>query len=172
MITGKDKMNFKRLNISFGILVLASCFLSFSLITSCGRRADPVLPSYDEKPLKEDAGKDKEGAKEAGETLIKEKAAGAEEPVAVSPDAPADVAAVYTGKSIVLVWKEVLKQGVTSYRVYRSAGEGYLLAGETVSPAFTDRDIVKNKKYLYKITAVGRSESPASEEITVITESE
>ena len=172
MITEKDKINFKCLNINFGILLLASCLLLLTFVTACGRRADPALPSYEEKSLQEDKDKNKKGKKEAGETFIKEKAAGTEEPVVARPDAPAEVAAVYTGKSIVLVWKEVLKQGVTSYRVYRSSGEGYALAGETVSPAFTDRDIVKDKKYIYKITAVGLSESPASEEITVVTESE
>jgi hypothetical protein len=171
--TRKYKINFRCPNISCGILLLTACFLLLTCVTACGRRTDPVLvPSYDEKILKEDTDKNKKGEKEAGETLIKEKAAGTEEPGVARPDAPSEVAAVYTGRSIVLVWKEVLKQGVTSYRVYRSSGEGYVLAGETVSPAFTDRDIAKDKKYFYKITAVGRSESPASEEITVATRSE
>jgi len=151
-------------------ICLFLCLLLLTSLTACGRRADPVLPSYDEKTAEED--KSKKGKKETGESVIKEKAAGTEVPVVALPDAPSEVAAVYTGKSIVLVWKEVLKQGVTSYRVYRSSGEGFVPAGETVSPAFTDRDIVKDKKYIYKITAVGRAESPASEEITVLTESD
>jgi len=166
MLTGKNRIVYKCLNIGFGILLLAS-------ITACGRRGDPVLvPSYDEKTITEEKDKKKESEKEPAESLTKGEALGKEEPEVVTPDAPSEVAAVYTGKSIVLVWNEVLKQGVTSYRVYRSAGESYVLAGETVSPAFTDRDIQKNKKYLYKITAVGRTESHPSEEITVETKGE
>lgn len=122
-----------------------------------------LVPSYEEKIIKEDPGKNNVGKKEPAVT---------EETVTVTPDAPSEVAAVYTGKSVVLVWKEVLKQGVKSYRIYRSAGEGYALAGETVSPAFTDRDITTQKKYTYKITAVGLSESLPSEEITVETKGE
>lgn len=154
-------------------LIICSGILFLAAVTACGRRGDPVLvPSYDEKTLKEDKDKDKEGEKEPAEPLTKDEAAGEEETEVVTPGAPSEVAAVYTGKSVVLVWKEVLKQGVRSYRIYRSAGESYVLAGETVSPAFTDRDIGKHKKYLYKITAVGRLESLPSEEIAVETEGE
>lgn len=160
----KNRLIIKWLRIGFCILLLTSHFSLLTLVTSCGRRGDPVLvPSYEEKIIEEDPGKNKEGKKEPVQT---------EETAAVTPDAPSELAAVYTGKSVVLVWKEVLKQGVKSYRIYRSAGEGYALAGETVSPAFTDRDIEKRKKYIYKITAVGLSESLPSEEITVETEGE
>ncbi len=163
MLTRKNKMIYKCLIIGFGILLLAS-------ITACGRRGDPALvPSYDKETVKEDKDKSKKDEKGPA-SPTKDEAAGKEETEVVTPDAPSEVAAVYTGRSVVLVWKEVLKQGVTSYRIYRSAGKGYLLAGETGSPAFTDRDIEKQKKYFYKITAVGRSESLPSEEITVETE--
>lgn len=149
-------------------LRIGFCILLLTLFTGCGRRGDPVLiPSYDEKTIEQDSGKNKEG-----ETLPGAETAGKEETVVTIPDAPSELVAVYTGKSVVLAWKEVLKQGVTSYRIYRSAGQGYALAGETVSPAFTDRDIEKHKKYFYKITAVGQSESPPSKEITIETEDE
>jgi predicted small lipoprotein YifL len=157
----------------FSILLLISCFLLLTSLTACGRRGDPVLvPIYEENILTDDAGKNKEGEKQPSGSLTKDEAPGREETAAVVPGAPSGLSAVYTGRSIVLVWNEVLKQGVISYRIYRSAGEVYVLAGETVSPAFTDRDIEKHKKYFYKITAVARSESLPSEEITVETEGE
>ncbi len=163
----------KCLNINVSILLLTFYLLLLTSLTACGRRGDPVLvPSYDEKIMKEDAGKNKEGKKEPAESITKDEAPGKEETEVAAPAAPSGVSAVFTGKSIVLVWNEVLKQGVTSYRIYRSAGEGYVFAGETVSPAFTDRDIEKDKKYFYKITAVGRSESLPSEEIAIETEGE
>lgn len=153
-------------------ICLFLCLLLLTSLTGCGRRGDPLLPTYDEKTVHEDSGTDKEQKKEDAGTVPEEKAPDREDTAVVVPDAPTEVAAVHTGKSIVLVWKEVLKQGVTSYRIYRSSGQGYALAGETVSPAFTDRDIEQDKKYFYKITAVGQSESIPSEEITVDTESE
>ena len=161
----KDKIIFKCLNISFSILLL-------TFITACGRRADPFLPSYDEKSHTEDIDKNKQGKKGTGEALIKEDMKKAEESAAASPDAPAAPKAVYTGKSVIITWNEVLKQGVMSYRIYRSSGDGYKLAGETVTPAFTDRDITQGIKYYYKVTAVGLSESIPSEEILVSTENE
>ncbi|RJR18160.1 MAG: hypothetical protein C4581_06720 [Nitrospiraceae bacterium] len=162
----------KCLRIGFCILLLTSHFLLLTSITGCGRRGDPVLPTYDEKAVQEDKGTDKEQKKEDTGIVPDQKAPVKVETAVVVPDAPTEVAAVHTGKSIVLVWKEVLKQGVKSYRIYRSSGQGHVLIAETVSPAFTDRDIVKDKKYIYKITAVGQSESLPSEEITVLTEGE
>jgi len=161
-----------RLKIGFAVLLLTSHFLLLTSLTGCGRRGDPLLPSYEEKAVQEDKGLDKEQKNEDAGAAPEQKAPASEETPVVVPDAPTGVAALHTGKSIVLVWKEVLKQGVTSYRIYRSSGQGYALAGETVSPAFTDRDIEQDKKYFYKITAVGQSESIPSEEITVVTESE
>ncbi len=166
----KDKRIFKCLNISFSILLFTFYFLLFTFITACGRRADPFLPSYDEKSHTEDIDKNKEGKKKTGGALIKEGMKKAEESTAASPDAPTAPKAVYTGKSVIITWDEVLKQGVTSYRIYRSSGDGFKLAGETVTPAFTDRDITQGIKYYYKVTAVGLSESISSEEILVSTE--
>ncbi|MEW6602559.1 MAG: hypothetical protein AB1499_16420, partial [Nitrospirota bacterium] len=105
------------------ILLLTSHFILLTSLTGCGRRGDPVLilaPSYDEKKVEQKTGADDKRKKEDADT------AAGQEPAAVVPDAPTEVAAVFTGKSIVLVWKEVLKQGVTSYRVYRSSGAGYI----------------------------------------------
>lgn len=170
---GEDKIGMRCLNCGVRILLFTLSFLLLTFITACGRRGDPVLvPSYDEKVIEEESGKNKESETEPAAPVTKDETSSKEETGVVTPDAPSEVAAVYTGRSVVLVWKEVLKQGVTSYRVYRSAGEGYALAGNTTSPAFTDRDIEQHKKYFYKITALGQSESLPSEEIAVETEGE
>ena len=88
-------------------LKMGLCILLLALISGCGRRGDPVLiPSYDEKTIEQDSGKNKEG-----ETIPGAETAGKEETVAAIPDAPSELVAVYTGKSVVLAWKEVLKQG-------------------------------------------------------------
>lgn len=154
------------------VLLIAYCLLLIAVFTGCGRRADPFLPSYDDKSHTEDIDKNKDGKKGTGEALIKEDIKRVEDSAAASPEAPAAPAAVYTGKSIVLTWNEVLEQGVMSYRIYRASGDGYKLAGETVTPAFTDRDITQGIKYYYRVTAVGQSESLPSEEILVSTENQ
>jgi argininosuccinate lyase len=152
-------------------LLIISCFLFLISQTACGRRGDPVLvPSYDEKVMEEDIDDNKKGEEESGGTLIKEEETEAIETEAARPDAPTKLVAVYTGKGIVITWNEVPGQGVKSYKVYRSSGEEYALVGDTVTPAFTDRDIRQDIKYYYKVTAVGKSEGPPSKEITVITE--
>lgn len=170
MDTRKNMIISGCLKISQVIVLIAYSLSLIAVITACGRRADPFLPSYNEKSHTEDIDKNKEGKKGTGEAVKKDDVKMAEESAAASPDAPTAPAAVYTGKSVVITWNEVLKQGVTSYRIYRSSGDGYKLAGETVTPAFTDRDITQGIKYYYKVTAVGLSESIPSEEILVSTE--
>ena len=171
MINGKYKKRGKGAWVSPGFLLLVSYLLFLILITACGRRGDPVaILSYDEENIKEDIAKGGEKGNEGDEILKKENDSKAEVVETARPDAPAGLVAVYTQTSIILTWDEVLKQGVKSYRIYRSSGSGYKLAGETVTPAFTDRDIKQNMKYYYKVTAVGNSESLPSEEIRVIKE--
>ncbi len=158
-----------------GVLVLVSSIIFCIFITSCGRRADPVfVPSYEEKPgtadILKDAGAQEETGEEAGKPVA---VTGAEEERKIEtaqPEAPSGLTAVFTGKGIVLTWREILNQGVSSYRIYRSLDNEFTLAGETVSPAFTDRDITSGLTYSYKVTAVGQSESPASEEIKISAE--
>ncbi len=88
------------------------------------------------------------------------------------PKAPTGLLAVYASKSIILTWDEVSE--VRLYRVYRSmvreATEGFVLIGETVTPAFTDRDVEPSKKYYYRVTAAGQLEGPPSSVIEVTTE--
>jgi len=172
--TGDDNINFKCLGLHSGIILLASYVLLLAFISACGRRADPVLlPSYDEKALSDDASQDADEQSEKG------KAAGAEEEMSgmdgngsTGPDSPSGLAALYTGKSIVITWREVRSPGVKKYNVYRDAGEGYTLIGETVSPAFTDRDIKQGMSYYYQVKAVGQAESLPSEALAVSTEIE
>lgn len=160
----KDEIISKWFYISLGILL-------FAFITACGRKADPVwVPSYDKKTISEDKSKDSDAVKESGEAAVEKETPVTQESETAQPDAPSGLAAVYTGKSIVLIWKEIIGQGVTAYRVYRSSGGEFALAGETVSPAFTDKDITQRMTYRYRITAVGKSESILSEEILITTE--
>ena len=167
----KYKKRGKGARVSSGFLLLVSYLLFLVFITACGRRGDPVaLLPYDEKNIKEDMDKGAEKGNVRDETLKKRDEPKAEAVETARPDAPAGLVAVFTQTGIVLTWDEALNQGVKSYRIYRSSGSGYKLAGETVTPAFTDRDIKQSVKYYYKVTAVGSSEGPPSEEIRVIKE--
>ncbi len=143
--------------ILFRILLIAYCILLFS---ACGRRGDPVpvMPRTD-AAVNEDAGKKPEdvfkGQEDAGQTA--------------RPPAPTALRGLYTQTSVVLTWNEVPGQNIR-YRVYRSAGDSYMLAGETDTPAFTDKSVKPDKEYHYRISAVGASEGPTSEEIVIVTE--
>ena len=171
MRNGKYKKRGKGAGLSSGFLLLVVCLLFLVFITACGRRGDPVaLLPYDEKNIKEDIDKGTAKGNERDEILKRGDEPEAEAAETAQPDAPAGLVAVFTQTGIILTWDEVLNQGVKSYRIYRSSGSGYKLAGETVTPAFTDRDIKQNMKYYYKVTAVGNSESLPSEEIRVIKE--
>ena len=86
------------------------------------------------------------------------------------PDVPTGLIAVYTQKSIVLTWDEVQTQEIKFYRVYRSEGKDFFIIGETVTPAFTDKDVKPSKKYYYRVTAVGKTESHPSKGIEILTE--
>jgi hypothetical protein len=92
-----------------------------------------------------------------------------EEIVITIPEAPTGFVAVYTQESIVLTWDEVRGQEINFYRVYRSEGNGFDVIGETVTPVFNDENIEPSKKYYYRVTAVGKTEGPPSEEVEIIT---
>ena len=93
------------------------------------------------------------------------------EKIAVIPTkAPEGLKAIYTQKNIVLTWDEVIGQEIKFYRVYRSEGTGFIIAGEVVTPAFTDKNIESSKKYYYKVSAVGESEGSPSLELGIVTE--
>lgn len=92
------------------------------------------------------------------------------EVVTIPPKVPTGLVAVYTQKNIVLAWDEVRGQEIKFYNVYRSEGKDFAAIGETVTPAFTDKDIEPSRKYYYRVTAVGEIEGPPSEEIEIVTE--
>ena len=141
--------------ILFCLLLIAYCVLLFS---ACGRRGDPVMP-------RTDTAVDEDVRKKTDDVLNKQ-----EDAVQTArPAAPTALRGLYTQTSIILTWDEVPGQNIR-YRVYRSAGDSYALAGETAAPAFTDKNVEPHKEYHYRISAVGASEGPPSEEIIIVTE--
>lgn len=138
-------------------LVLA--FLLFTVfLISCGRRGDPVLIS----PYEENDAAEKSAVRE-NEKIKPDRGVTAEgELKVVQPQAPEGLAAIFTGKKVILVWDEVVGQGVKFYRIYRSGGGGFSLKGEVVTPVFNDNDIESGVRYFYKVSAVGESESSGS----------
>lgn len=102
----------------------------------------------------------------AGDTKAK-----SERPKISPPAAPTELMAVYTQKSIVLTWDEIPERESVSYVIYRSTGLRFDPVGETVTPAFTDKDIEPSLKYYYRVTAIIKNtEGPPSEEISIVTE--
>ncbi len=148
--------------------LLTSHFLLLTLLTACGRRGDPVLI----KPLDEKAVQQvkDQTQKTKPETLPEQKSSEQQTIQVTPPDSPTGLVGVYTQQSIVLTWDEVAGQEIKLYRIYRLKGDGYILAGETVTPAFTDKTVEPNIKYYYKVSAVGVTEGPLSKEIQIITE--
>lgn len=150
-------------------LLITSYFLLLTLlVAACGRRGDPILIAPpEETSVKKDSGVDITSVKGIG---LKEEDKAVEGEVNVVPlEPPTGLIALYTLRSIVLTWDEVINRNIKGYNVYRSSGDDYSLIGKTVTPAFTDKKVEPNKKYYYRITAVGVSESPISKEIEVLT---
>jgi len=58
---------------------------------------------------------------------------------------------------------------VKIYNIYRSSGGEYALIGKTGIPAFTDKNVERDKKYYYKVSTVAGSEGSLSKEIEVLT---
>jgi len=131
-------------------------------IPSCGRRGDPVpIEPRIEKPSEQKAAEKTEPVQP---DVLQENRKTSE-----MPEAPTGLVGVYTESDVVLTWGEHKGEDVR-YRVYRSEGNDYVLAGETVTPAFTDSAVQPDKKYHYRVTAVGINEGPPSKEIIIITE--
>jgi len=153
---------YKRLHVFLVCLLCAVyCFL---FTVSCGRRGDPVPV----EPRVEQPAAAVEGAKDTVPDVVREEKVKGDT-AATTPGALTGLRGVYTETGIVITWDEIEGRDFT-YRVYRSTGEGYSLAGEAVTPAFTDRDIKPGGKYKYRVTAVGGTEGPPSKEITIVTE--
>lgn len=153
--------------ITMCFLLLASFCLLLISLSSCGRRGDPVAIMPQEEDIVTDAGKEADKVEEEAQ---KEQVSEDAERDIIQPDRPKKLTALFTGVSVVLTWNEIIGQGVISYKVYRAEGNNYVLIGETATPAFTDRNIKLNTKYYYRVTATGKSESPPSEKIEVLTE--
>lgn len=143
--------------ILFCILSVACCTVLFS---ACGRRGDPVpvMPRTDKAV--------NEGVREKPDDVSKEQEQASQ---TARPPAPTALRGLYIQTGVILTWNEVPGQNIR-YRVYRSAGDSYTLAGETATPAFTDKNVQPDKEYHYRISAVGASEGPPSEEIIIVTE--
>ncbi len=149
----------------YNFLLSTFCFLLFILLIACGRRGDPVVIIPVEGMATEKVIKDEKlpltemedtGVSEGDETL--------------PPKPPTGLVAVYTRKSIVLTWDEITNQDIKGYNIYRSTGDGYTFIGMTITPAFTDTNVKPNTSYLYRVTAVGKTEGLPSKEIEVLTE--
>ncbi|MBI4847866.1 MAG: hypothetical protein HY808_04710 [Nitrospirae bacterium] len=94
-----------------------------------------------------------------------------QEPVKTTAlSAPTGLMGVYTQQGIVLTWDDMEGQDINLYRIYRSTGGDFTVAGETVTPAFTDKNVGPDKRYIYKVTAVGAAEGPPSKETIISTE--
>jgi predicted small lipoprotein YifL len=88
------------------------------------------------------------------------------------PAAPKGVVTVYTGESIVITWDEIRSEGIRFYRIYRSEDKkDFTAVGQSVTPVFTDKNIKPSKKYFYRVTAVGETETegPPSKDVAVTT---
>ena len=86
-------------------------------------------------------------------------------PEAFVPSPPSHLKYVPSEKKTYLMWDENPETWVKGYRVYRKklSDRGFVLAGETVTPAFADPGPVAAKTYYY-ITAVGPKEEGAPSE--------
>jgi hypothetical protein len=158
-----DSGRLRRPVLSF-FLVTVYCILLTVFLISCGRRGDPVLIS----PYEEDDAAEKSGVRE-NEKIKPDLIDTAEDELTVmQPHAPKGLAAVFTGKKVILVWDEVAGQGVKFYRIYRSGGDDFSLIAEVATPVFNDRNIEYGSRYFYKVSAVGQSESSGSDAVEVV----
>lgn len=137
------------------------CALSVFAFYACGRRGDPIplSPHEGEVIKKQTDGKSAPPLKE--EQLPVKMAA---------PAAPSGLSAVYTGGNVIVTWDELKAQGVEYYKVYRSIGGDYAHVGNTLMPVYIDKDVELNKKYYYRVSAVGTDEGLLSEKVGIRTE--
>jgi len=127
------------------------------LLISCGRRGDPVpiTPSrIEDQSIKDISPSDRD---------IPEKSR------VILPPPPTGLTGLYTEKAIILTWDEIKGKEIKGYNIYRSSGEGFKFIGKTITPAFTDSEIIEGKVYLYRVTAIAEEEGPPSKEIEIVT---
>jgi len=134
-------------------------FLLLTLVVSCGRRGEPVPIMGREVPPAKAPSRAEEGL--TGRPISPE-----ERPV---PGPPTGLMGLYTGGGVVLTWDEITGQEIRFYNVYRSSGSGFELIGDSITPAFIDRDVEPDRRYLYRVTAVADTEGPPSRVIEILT---
>ncbi len=150
--------------------------LTLVILSACGRRGDPVpVIMFEEKAIEINAEENskvieelKQPVKDDVKTDVKKEPEKIIKPVTYGQ--PSGLTAVFTGKSIVLTWDETIGHNVRGYNIYRSSGNKFKLIGDSVIPAFSDRNIKPDTTYYYKVTVVGTSESVQSKEIEIVTE--
>ncbi|TAN42994.1 MAG: fibronectin type III domain-containing protein [Nitrospirae bacterium] len=77
-------------------------------------------------------------------------------PEAFVPAGPSGLNFVPTPSKVFLLWKEAPESWVKGYRIYRkrSGEDSFLLIGDSVAPAFNDREPLTRKTFYY-VTALG-----------------
>lgn len=142
----------------FMVIVLAAA------VAGCGTRGDPRPAEEKQNDKTPETVIERPSSQETG-------GPGAPSPeklIPRMPDAPGGLAVLYTGDRVVITWEAVA--GAVSYRIYRSEGDSFSVAGETVTPAFTDRSVKKDMRYIYRVAAFGEEEGPYSKEVKVYTD--
>lgn len=150
--------------IRYNLLLLTTCYLLLALF-ACGRRGDPI-PIV---PIKEPVTTGAQERDNLPSPDIKNEGV-LEEKGIIIPPSPTGLVALWTGKAIVLTWDEIIDNGIKGYNIYRSSDSDFKLIGKTITPAFTDRDVMPGKRYLYRVTAIAAEEGLPSKEIEIMTE--
>ena len=143
------------------------CFmLLLPLMTGCGMRGDPVAikPAVPVQPAPLLADIDSTGT-----VSQSDKSASEAESADITPSSPDGLRWLYVDGLVILTWNEV-PQAITHYAIYRSGDSGFQNIGDSVIPAYTDRDVVEGRTYLYKVSAVGSMGSMMSEIFKIKTE--
>lgn len=143
----------------FYLLLFISCFLLLAFFSACGKRGDLKMPASYSPGVVSDSKAVPLPVEPLKTDQIRQ------------PEAPSGLTAVYIQSGVVLAWNPDIPGGhlIKAYRIYRSEGGDFKLIGESVTPAFTDRDVVPSVKYHYRVSAVGETEGPPSQEIIIIT---
>ncbi len=90
-------------------------------------------------------------------------------PADLKPSRPSGLKAVKSEDKIILLWKENPETWVAKYNIYRKTNDNgqFRLIGESLTPAFTDKERTGTKQF-YRITAAGTvKESDPSETVIV-----
>lgn len=90
-------------------------------------------------------------------------------PVNFMPSRPGGLQAVVADDKVVIMWNENPESWVMKYRIYRkiSEREEFKLIGESVTPAFTDREKT-GTRHTYRVTALGSSKESEPSEIVAV----